>query len=604
MSVPDLSWVSDLITKETFSAEDYKKILCTVCCHFLDICPSIEFADMRFETSRERFSGLHSGIVHKMDCASMHSYISAMAIRYSAVVGALKLPKGEILQKIGIGTCFEIHKRDFNSLLININRDYLNDIDDKIFQLDEPPGTMDCSAVISTELGIKCEPIKTGYYRIPPLKEIVNNTDIGIAYNGNVINKITRESDAFKKAVNVFMHTTQGKGSLIYIPLRAHLEFHKLYEIQGGLYLYNLSGKKIQISLQEIKYFLAMLYLLGTNERIQLFFEENKSKIADINIIDWKKLRNLPCGHGISPHHWPFGGQGLNSGGIVTIESEVEKCKKYAKNYIDDIDSYNPYKWDDWRKPPIRAIFQNTGHGNDLLTFMYILEKDLSINFENIQVCFKSEVPIFYDQYGGKIDSLDLLWFNTIALGFAIEAICGGLNNLRKKSISLVHSLSKPKIIIEYGYEFLIPGQLFFYLKFYEYLSPKLETTMSKSTTQSQLNILHIPYEDNCWNSSVNSLKWAKNYLYTCGIRILMYSGYNVGTASFVSEKMCFSDRIAVKVSTETIKHKKYPPFVFFGLPALIDPYGTITLINDEQNLKESQNHYIDVLFKRDYCED
>lgn len=602
MSLPDLSWIEDIASIDDISEENYVNFLREACCHFLTINSSIEFADIRFETTLRNGRGVHSGVIYKGDCKGTeceqkHNHFAKLAGCYSAMM------RPEHAFKTGLGSCIE--KLDSKGLLINVD---CNSLEDKGYQIISSNKT--CKGSCEFDISISCSSFKEGYHCIPPLKDIVK--DINTKECPKLSDIYSDRLANLDKAISMFMTSTNGRGSLIYMPLRAHKSFHERYEIHGGLYLYNLSGKKITTSISELVYFHNLLYLLGTNQRIKLYYEsEIEESVVNIDSNRWVELK-VTNSSDIGPGHWLYGGKRFPS--VKYCKSEVAESvdtyKEKIQSIINDIAGYDAYEWKKWQKPPIRALVQNECMGRDLLIFMHLLEKGLSRKYEKyLQISFKLALPRINNKVYSTELHLHSLWFNVVALGYAIDAICGGLSSLRDNGRQIVDENSKAKMIVEYGYNFSNSSSVLLCFEIYEELSPTQNTLNFEDMTAnahnpSQYEFRQVPYKSDCWKSSHNSLQSAREYLYKCGVRTLLYSGQDEGSGQPKTELICFKKNGDLKTEGLQIsQYKKYPPFLFFGLPAVLNTYGNVTLIsNNEVRLLKEHHANIIKLFKERYA--
>lgn len=272
------------------------------------------------------------------------------------------------------------------------------------------------------------------------------------------------------------------------------------------------------------------------------------------------------------PRHWRYGGLNFHD----DYKTSATCVREQLRGYINDIDEFeecewapNKYgsqenRWERWGKPPIRAIVQQDAYARDLSIFMNLLEGYLYQEYYlDLQICFK---PVFPMNMLSE-PAWDSLWFNAVAFGDAISAICAGLSGLK-----VVDKKCRRKIIVEYGCNKLERqngDKYFFYFKIYEYLFQKNRRWSAENNLQYEFP--YIPFNSDCWVNPHKDIGDARKSLYIGGFNTLLYSAHD--GSRFQSRIISLPNYD--QASQETIEinsYKIYPPFLFFGLPFRCPP--------------------------------
>jgi hypothetical protein len=249
----------------------------------------VECADLRFKVKEDKpYNGLHTEVVHRFQCKSLHSFIQQAVTKYAEIY------KKDKLSVIGIGSATE--NISVNGVLINTDIENGGNISSKEYSLIKVELTENNQNNSNKTL------TKNGYCKNfgSFFDQVITKCNAGLMTdeifagkiweikNGTRITKSCND-EALDLAARVWAFCGNG-GSLIYIPLREHKKFHKDIEMHGGLYLYNPSGNKISINKSQLEYCRAMLHLIGNLDKIVLFTDaQHKQTVLENIRIKWRE---------------------------------------------------------------------------------------------------------------------------------------------------------------------------------------------------------------------------------------------------------------------------------------------------------------------------
>lgn len=324
-------------------------------------------------------------------------------------------------------------------------------------------------------------------------------------------------------------------------------------KLKGGAFL--VLGNDKEDYIKAVK--LMCLRVITIFHKGLIDWHEVKDTIENCGVEQWltlrKLFRSICFKENIYPRHLPYGDSCSPGGSHTNSEKQlfIKLTKNVGVKYINDIKSFKEFDWDEentrenneWtsKTPPIRAIAQYDSNARDFSIFMEHLQKDLSLSFSGLEIYFKQVSPN---------NMVDCLWFNPVPLGNAIYKICEGLKEYKEGHNFIFNRNNKARVDIVYGFE-NSNNEICFFINIYEYGGSKV-----------------VFYKHDCWKYSTHSLKSARNCLYICGVRHMVYSGFDSTDKKFKSQLISLSgdnlSDIEAKLQNLDYTYKTLPPFITF----------------------------------------